>query len=380
MPATDVPAPSAAATEARPRPAGGLPYERDVPWFADRRAFRIIVALLLLNALAVTSITWGPLVARAWQEWLAARKGAEQQARADAAKAAADAAKAAADAAGRVKARDAQLAGLKFAMVPGQVVYTEDFVEAARLARDGGVRYSAVPRSGNASYLSSAPLPHLPVAWDGSAELRAVTATLPSVNNFTPGARRPATVFLHERRTPSGAVRLVWVEVVANVELSSGSDDGVSYVTAESERLLVTRALEPATADRGARRLFQHELKVAQPSDRRVRVAAEGRRSKPGQDPILNPGDGLRLMAGAPDPADPARLTVPYELDGEAGTLSIRLGDDDRVRVDPDRGTTSVAQFNETSAWETWLPYATPATRPATRPASRPAGRGRRPG
>src|SRR3954463_16115932 len=81
------------ATETAPRPAPlpaapSLPYEVEQPWYGQRRAFRIIVLLLLLNIVAVASITWGPITVRAWQDHRVAAKAAEAKAKADAAAAA----------------------------------------------------------------------------------------------------------------------------------------------------------------------------------------------------------------------------------------------------------------------------------------------------
>src|SRR5262245_35624144 len=80
VPAVPTPAPLPSAPS--------LPYEVERPWYGQRRAFRIIVLLLLLNIVAVTSITWGPITVRAWQDHRDRAKRADAQAKADAAKAA----------------------------------------------------------------------------------------------------------------------------------------------------------------------------------------------------------------------------------------------------------------------------------------------------
>jgi hypothetical protein len=41
--------------------------------------------------------------------------------------------------------------------------------------------------------------------------------------------------------------------------------------------------------------------------------------------PYLGSAERLQLFAGQPDPADPARFTIPYDLDGQRGTISGRL-------------------------------------------------------
>src|SRR4051794_29908465 len=125
----DLPTTAARSTELR--------YELSTPWYAQRRAFRIIVLLLLLNIIAITSITWGPLTARAWQDWRAARQAAEAQAAAAAAQAQAAAAKLAAHKT-EVAAQQATIQQAMSLSLPAeQVVYTEDSGEAARLLADG---------------------------------------------------------------------------------------------------------------------------------------------------------------------------------------------------------------------------------------------------
>src|SRR3712207_2253526 len=122
-------------TSTEPRPVSRadveqIPYERVVPWYAQRRSFYIIVFMMLLNAVATTSVTWGPPTLAGVREWRAARRAKEQQAQAAAAQAAAKAATLQA-----AQARVQKL--LQFSIPPGQLVYTEDPAEAERLLPGG---------------------------------------------------------------------------------------------------------------------------------------------------------------------------------------------------------------------------------------------------
>src|SRR5437660_3926575 len=56
-----------------------VPYERRTPWYAHRGSFYLLIFLLLLNIVATTSISWGPLAVRAFQARVAARQAARQQ-------------------------------------------------------------------------------------------------------------------------------------------------------------------------------------------------------------------------------------------------------------------------------------------------------------
>jgi hypothetical protein len=164
------------------------------------------VLLLALNVVAVTSITWGPITVRAVQERMAARKAAEAQAQAAAAQQQAVAAKAAADQAALAQRAALVQQCLTFPLPAGRVVYTEDFVEAAKLLADGKAGYSAVKQERSSS---TAALPHPPVVWDGTPELRAATAALDQ------GAVT-GVLFLGERKTPDGRSRLVWAYATAS--------------------------------------------------------------------------------------------------------------------------------------------------------------------
>ena len=73
----------------------------------------------------------------------------------------------------------------------------------------------------------------------------------------------------------------------------------------------------------------------------------------------------LRIFAGQPDPDDPARFTIPYELRGHRGTITGVVHDIDVIELIPDIGTHDKKYLVESS----WTPTLTPAaTGPATAP------------
>jgi len=347
MTVTDTPAVTAPPPPAvRPVPTDNLTYEQTTPWFAQRRAFRLIVLLLILNIVAVTSITWGPITVRAVQERMAAKRAAEAQAQAAAAQQQAAAAKAAAD-----QSKLAQRAALvrqclTFPLPAGRGVHTEDFVEAAKLLADGKAGYSAVNQ---VRTNPSARLPHPPVRWDGTPELRTATAAL----------RRgdvSGTLFLGERKTPSGQGRLVWAFVNAKRDATTEYADGTNLVLGPVERQLHAYVMDPAHPTDPGKVLWTYQLDILQHLDRRVRVVVEPPSNKPNllRNSIERPGETLRLMAGSADPGDPTRLTIPYSLDDRRGEIELRLQDDDRLRVAVDRGEKEVASFDRSVGRESW--------------------------
>ena len=74
----------------------------------------------------------------------------------------------------------------------------------------------------------------------------------------------------------------------------------------------------------------------------------------------------LRIFAGQPDPDDPARFTIPYELRGHRGTITGIVHDVDVVELIPDIGRHDKKRLVASS----WTPV-TPAA--ATGPAAAPA-------
>lgn len=318
-------------------PAPSLPYEVERPWYRQRRAFRIIVLLLLLNIVAVTSITWGPITVRAWQEHRERAKRADAQAKAEAARAA--------TVASAITARTAAVkAALAFQMPAGQVVYSEDPDEAMRLLfAPGGIgRYSAVSQSLRWPNVTPPPPP---VTAGTTPELRA------ALQAFVPNPS-DGTAFLHERKAPGGSSRIVWVSLRA-VRQGSQVD---STAQLWMERELRAYVLDSAVPTGGGyvSELWSAQVQIEQAGSRRLRIPFPA-----GDTATLPPahgGEEFRLLTGRPDPDNPARLLIDYTLDGKPGTITMTLQADDRLRLDVDRGTTSIERFDARNGRVVWRP------------------------
>jgi hypothetical protein len=127
-------------------------------------------------------------------------------------------------------------------------------------------------------------------AWD---------ALYPFIKYAGPPRPQRAVLFLHALRHPTAGVRLV------EVELAHHND--------EVEELAL-------------RDFVPHPAALSEPPQARV---YENWLRLPG----LRGARRLRFYAGRPDPADPSRFTIPYEIDGRAGALDGRLDDDGGIIV-----------------------------------------------
>ena len=233
-----------------PVPAAEITYERQPPSAIPRRWLVTFAGLLLLNIVATTSISWGPWAVRAARDAIAARRAAAAKAQADAAKAAGEAARRQRE--GALRARAAA-----FTMPAGQVVYTEDPAEAARLLAE--LPGYAVVRAPSHSEPPPVRLPHPPLQWDGTPELRDLVHAL--------GAHsRCATVFLHERRAPSGRRLLVWAGIEAARDLHFHNRSDGYFGDIGTDRRLVTHVV--GVADDGRTTSWRHVLTFNQPGPR----------------------------------------------------------------------------------------------------------------
>jgi hypothetical protein len=347
-------------TSTEPRPVTSadveqIPYERQVPWYAQRRSFYIIVFMMLLNAIATTSVTWGPPTLAALREWRAARRAKEQQAQAEAARAAAKAA-----AVQKQQALEQKL--LQFTLPETDVVYTEDPAEAERLLLSGQ-GYSTVRWSG--PRLSR--LPHLPVLRDAGAELRQM---LSAVSWQT--SERDGTIFLHERRTPAGRSRLVWVRVSASRTLSN--EPARESMVLIASRSLLTVVAQPAGPAGDGGQLWSHILQIVQPPSRALWISTRTDGPSPDGDepataPPPPPREVMRILAGRPDPQNPSHFTIHYTLDGQPGVIDGWLQDDDRVRLEPREGAKRLGNIDSRTGSENWDPRGVSTKRPSTTPA-----------
>lgn len=201
-------------------------------------------------------------------------------------------------------------------------------------------------------------MPHPPVTWDGPPELQSATAT------FNAG-RRPGTVFLHERRSPSGRRVLVWAAVRGGRENSYVSDSrqGGYVATIKSKCRLVTWVIEPATSQKGGGQTWMHELQFDQAQHRRLKLRFNPDRSAPdaGDGELAQEPSVMRFLAGRGDVRDASHFELEYTLDGWPGTIDVWVRDDGRLQVEPRDGTQSIERYDATRGAETWDPHGTPA-------------------
>ncbi|HZN64242.1 MAG TPA: hypothetical protein VFB66_03005 [Tepidisphaeraceae bacterium] len=340
-------------------------YAQPAPWYAQRRAFRVIVLLLILNIVATTSITWGPPLMQMTRDALAARRAAAQQAQALAADM-----QAAAAARARQKAeQDAWLAAYRKAaavIVPAdQLVYTEDPAEADRLVREGGA-YAAVPQGGQEDDPSAPRLPAPPARWKGSAAFAEAAAALNLGAQGIP-------VFVGERKTRAGQTYLLWVTLEAERTFTHHTDAGRPYALGQTSRSLKARVIQPhagedvgqlfgaSPSNEGATTVFEHVLEFPQPPDRLLRA-------EPGA-----PADGggktdvIRVFAGKADLNHPGHFVVYLELNGRRTAVDYWLETEQHLRVVPRAGAINRGEHGERTV-EGWDPFADTAPQEPAEP------------
>jgi hypothetical protein len=339
------------------KPTGSLEYEGGFSPYAGRGRYRLLLGLTLLNTLMLAGLIAAPyflpFIREKWEQWQAAR--AQERERL------------------RIVAFEQQC--LTHAWPEKTVVYEEDPAEAAKLlARpDGG--YEPVLRGLDTGVMTrlrrrrrgeDASAPPVPPGYQ--SPVRAVVPTY--VQDFfgfadfglrgggggglfaapTP-ASEPAMLFLHERVTASGQRFLVgvWLEPGYSIGSNHTTTDQGGYHAfgMTKQRQLVARAWSVPPAP--AQPVHEHEwrLLLALPDlevPELARVPAEGAAgadaggegSGDGGDdgagaapPVsIEYGRKLRIFAGQADPADGSHFTIPYQLDGNAGTIDGRVRDD----------------------------------------------------
>jgi hypothetical protein len=303
-----------------------IPYERAVPWYARRRNFYLIVFLLLLNVVATTSISWGPIAVKEFQSRLDARRAAKAKALADAQQAAALAA--------QEQARQAAFdRAMAFEFPSTLVCYTEDSAEAAKLLAGKG--YSLIPWDVH----PATGLPHAPVLWDAQ----------PFIARTSPSG----LVFLHGRTHPvRGLPRLITVAFHAQSHFPTGNGraDGRTSWASRAERTLWLAVTDPQ-GDHAT--LWAATLALTVPEAQNLRVLTDS--TKRYAPTVEQPGAVLRLLAGVADPADTSRWTIPFTLDGRPGAIRCRLRDDDRIDVEVPDGKPTVNSFDGRRGEMTWV-------------------------
>src|SRR5687767_1551538 len=191
---------------------------------------------------------------------------------------------------------------LAYSPPPDLVVYETDPTRAAALIQKPG--YTSVAQLGGPPIAV-----YTPRCWSEAMRLGGVPVTNTGFGAGGPGA----TLFLHERTTPSGVRRLVAVHAPAG---------GAAVVALPIPAPVV---VQPATLTagpsvRGAVAKVQLKLTFPTPS---------------GSFTVLSspPGTTTRFFAGRPDPANPSRFTIPFEAGGSRGEIEGFLDDGDALRL-----------------------------------------------
>lgn len=314
-----------------PSPAADIPYERAVPWYTRRRNFYLIVFLLLLNVVATTSISWGPIVVKEFQSRLDARRAAK-------AKAAADAQQAAAMAAQQQQAQARYDRAMAFELPPSHVCYTEDPTEAAQLMAGNG--YSVVPWDTRPTGL-----PHPPVLSD-AAPFRPFPL-------YVEPSSAPAVVFLHARTNASrGQPRLILVTFHAKSHFPTGrgQSDGRTSWPSRAERALEFSVGDPQ-GDHAT--LWSAALALTVPEAQNLRILTDP--NKGGAASVEQQGAFLRVLAGVADPADASRWQIPFTFDGRPGAIRCRLRDDDRIDVELPSGKPTINSYDGSRGEMSWV-------------------------
>jgi hypothetical protein len=332
-------------------------YAQPAPWYAQRRAFRVIVLLLILNIVATTSITWGPPLMQMARDALAARRAAAQQAQALAADMKAQAAEQAARQAQQEAWQAAYRKAAAVTVPADQLVYSEDPAEADRLVREGGA-YAAVPQGGQEDDPSAPRLPAPPARWKGSEAFAEAAAALNLGAQGVP-------VFVGERKTRAGQTYLIWVTLEAERTFTHHDDAGPPYALGQTSRSLTARVIRPPSApNEWATTAMEHVLEFPQPPDRLLRA-------EPGA-----PADGggktdvIRVFAGKADPNHPGHFVVYLELNGRRSAVDYWLETEQHLRVVPRAGAINSGQHGGGPTVEGWDPFAETAPQEPVEPAA----------
>lgn len=334
-----------------PQPAPALAYERSGSQYATRRQFRVLLALVLLNLLITLQFAYFPsLTATVKNRWAQYQQKKEQAA-----------------AVKQALAVEQQV--MRGSEPAGKVAWDENPETAAALL--GGAGYKRVRVDGLQRSLLLANWPRGAAA-RAPAALEQVWAGLSRYKHPFPGiggmrsvdADEYGLVFMHGLKTPSGEERLVCVYANGRLSLESfppgrapRPDQPFSGAASKSLRLVAI----PCVPGRGEKPLAvvgggRTELVIhGEGEDPEVKwtwtPSADGR---PEQIRIQAPFT-YRFYAGRPDPADPSRFTIDYDVNGTPGTIRGRLNSDETFELLPTTGKVVGGR---------WYPAA-PSTQPA---------------
>jgi hypothetical protein len=236
---------------------------------------------------------------------------------------------------------------------PTQIVYEEDPTRAAALLKRG-TDYVSVAIS-TSSYVYFPPAPwQVPVFLKNAGP----AAQLRSGSDST-------IAFLHGRKTPDGAQRLVWVNFQASEQMRITSQDPATrYYHLRNDRIFFASAYDPAAASTLHVENSRSLLIGHPPGDRDPFVVwHKGDSWESGRiEPHLQ--NIMRIFSGQPDPKDESHFTIGYELDGTPGVIDGWLLSDQTVVLEPRAGR--ITSQDNLARQRIWDPYADP---PTTRPA-----------
>ena len=331
----------------KPDPAPALAYERSASQYATRRQFRFLMVLGILNLLITLQFAYFPnLTAAVKNRWAQYQQKREREA-----------------AVKQALALEQQV--MTFAQPAGTVAWDENpDTAAALLAGDG---YKRIRTDGLPPFLDNWPRG---AAAKTPAALEQVWAGLSQYKHPFPGIggfrsvepNEIGLLFAHALKTPSGEERLVCVWAQGRLTLIfPGSrlpqPDEPFSGTAKKSLLIVAVPCVPGKGEKpiavvrdGRTELLVHPVREEIEVPWTWTPAANG---QPERFRIDAPYT-YRFYAGQPDPADPSRFTIDYDVNGKRGTLRGRLTRDDTIELLPTTGKAVGSQ---------WYPDP-PSTRP----------------
>ena len=308
----------------------------------SRRAFRLVLAVTILNSAVLATDVVGPLAWRAGQgRWATVRRWRATRAAAAVARAA------------RVATLPAQSRCLTYAAPAERLVYAEAAADVARLGPATRPAGSARWTGGVYVFNPGQSLPMNAVPAVAAADPPGAAGVPAVLRN---DAAEHGVLFLHARRaTATAPERLVVVTVDDDVAVRpSAFTDGRAESTCNFGLLPVRRltgtVIVPATADADATVASSRTTLL---TARRPTVVTESTPVAPPDGSIgrkrvgpsvdrYGPAGRLRFYAGQADPADPAALSIGWQFDPpdgsttRHGTLTGRLTADDHLDLHAD--------------------------------------------
>lgn len=292
-----------------------LPYERPGSGGISRWQFRLLLALVLVNVGLTLQMTLAPGAGSAVREWWANY---------------------------RENRRTAALVRQAKAFVepPTKVVWDEDPESSAALLELPG--YRRMVFNGHDPALVNLPTGARAVPPEIGGQVNKLLQS--AAPNQVP--QQAAVLLLHSRTTAGGEERLILVKIHGNYWTTDVARHGESQ---RAERSGAVRKILGIVAfafvfpaDSASPRLDPAATAALHLNDQRpatdvrfdYRPPTEGR---PEQFELQN-GQWCRFYAGQPDPADPSKFTIDYEVQGVRGMIHGRLRENGTLEMKPTTG------------------------------------------